>query len=379
MLATLTEVRADRLVAIVLLLQARGQQTAGQLAETLETSERTIRRDLDALLVAGVPLYSQRGRGGGWALLGGHRLDLSGFTAEEAQALFLVAGAGSPAFRGVEPGVRSALRKVFAALPEPLRAEADAAIETTVVEATGWWRSPEPPDEEEPQLAPLRAAVLARVQVELEYAKPGAPPSRRRVHPYGLVAKGGVWYLLAGTAEGRRTFRVSRVQGVTRLEQPAEIPQGFDLASEWASAQRDFLARLPGTQVELEVEERAVLALTSLLKGWAEVTPFGTEALEQVAVPPGWRRLSVTVPHPRAALAPLASFGAKVRVLSPPELRADLARLGEELVLAYGAPESERATTIRTRTNGHPCAAISSRPDEPAGAGRSAASGPPIR
>jgi predicted DNA-binding transcriptional regulator YafY len=95
-------VRADRLVAIILLLQTRGQLTAGELAELLDTSERTVRRDLDALLTAGVPLYSQRGRGGGWALLGGHRLNLTGFTVEEAQALFLVAGTGSSAVAGVE-------------------------------------------------------------------------------------------------------------------------------------------------------------------------------------------------------------------------------------------------------------------------------------
>src|SRR5579875_2743418 len=105
------EVRADRLVAIVLLLQAHGQLTAGQLAELLETSERTVRRDLEALGMAGVPVYSQRGRGGGWALLNGHRLDLTGFTEEEARALFVVAGTGSAARGGREPALHSALRK----------------------------------------------------------------------------------------------------------------------------------------------------------------------------------------------------------------------------------------------------------------------------
>jgi predicted DNA-binding transcriptional regulator YafY len=239
--------RADRLVAIVLLLQARGQLTAGELAGLLETSERTIRRDLDALLMAGVPLYSLRGRNGGWALLGGHRLDLTGFTVEEAQALFLVAGSPASAVSGVEPGLRSALRKVFAALPESLRSHAAAATRATVFDPLGWGRAAEEP----PLLDDVRSAVLQRVQVDIDYAKRGAPPEPRRVQPYGLIAKGGVWYLLAGTAHGRRTFRVSRVRAVRPTTLAVELPPSFDLAAEWASAQRDFLGALQVVRVHL--------------------------------------------------------------------------------------------------------------------------------
>src|SRR5690349_2121207 len=106
-------------MAIVLLLQQRVQVTAAEVARELEVSERTARRDLDALAVAGVPLYSQPGRGGGWRLIGGARTDLSGLTAGEARALFLVAGPAA-----ATPGVRAALRKLVRALPEPFRAAA---------------------------------------------------------------------------------------------------------------------------------------------------------------------------------------------------------------------------------------------------------------
>jgi len=320
-------VRADRLVAIVLLLQAHGQLTAAQLAELLETSERTIRRDLEALCMAGVPLYSQRGRGGGWALLGGHRLDLTGFTVEEAEALFLVAGAQSSAAGGVGPGLRSALRKVFAALPEPLQARAQAATSTSYVDPAGWGRAPV---EEPPLLAELRDAVLAKVQVDIDYAKPGSGPERRRVHPYGLVSKRGVWYLLAGTAQGRRTFRVSRVHGAARTEEPAEVPEGFDLSAAWESAQRDFVERMQVVEVELEIAERSVLALTSALRGWTSID-------EAAGSSEGWRRLTISVPHARVAASELSRFGGDVRVISPPEVRAELARIGAELVAAHAA------------------------------------------
>lgn len=320
-------------MAIVLLLQTHGQLTAGQIAEHLETSERTVRRDLDALLLAGVPLYSQRGRGGGWALIGGHRLDLTGFTVEEARALFLFVGARQGA-GGAEVGLRSALRKIMVALPEPLRAQAAAATRSTVIDPAGWGgeRGDDPP-----ALGPLREAVLAQVQVDLDYAKPGSPPATRRVHPYGLVAKRGVWYLLAGTDRGRRTFRVSRVTAVAPVDEPALVPAGFDLAAEWDDAEADFAARLRVVDVVVDVAEPAVLGVSAAFRGWAGVDDAGA------GEPPddGWRRLRLSVPHLRAAAVNLAPFGAAVRVIDPGALRADLLRIGQELVTANRGPVND--------------------------------------
>lgn len=323
--------RADRLVAIVLLLQAHGQLTARQISEYLEMSERTVRRDLDALLLAGIPLYSQRGRGGGWALMGGHRLNLTGFTVEEARALFLFVG-DRRGPRGAEPGLRSALRKIMAALPEPLRVQAEAATRSTVVDPAGWGRGG---GGEPPLLDPLREAVLAKVQVDLGYAKPGAQPSTRRVHPYGLVSKRGVWYLLAGTARGRRTFRVSRVTAVVPADEPAVVPEGFDLTAEWDQAEADFTARLQVVHVVVDVSEAAVFGLSAVLGGWA-----GLEEVAGATPDRGWRRFRLSVPHLRAAAVNLAPFGSGVRVVEPETLRDDLVRIGEELVEANRRPLS---------------------------------------
>lgn len=131
------QVRADRLVAILLMLQQREQVTAAEVALELEVSERTARRDLDALAMAGVPVYSMQGRGGGWRLLGGARIDLSGLTASEARALFLVAGPAATA----TPAVKAALRKLVRALPEPFREQAEAAATSVVVDPRHWGES----------------------------------------------------------------------------------------------------------------------------------------------------------------------------------------------------------------------------------------------
>ncbi|MGH9091900.1 MAG: helix-turn-helix transcriptional regulator, partial [Acidimicrobiales bacterium] len=348
--------RADRLVAIVLLLQAHGQLTAGQLSEHLETSERTVRRDLDALLLAGVPLYSQRGRGGGWALLGGHRLNLTGFTAGEARALFLLVGArrGSG---GTDAGLRSALRKIMVALPEPLREQAEAATRSTVVDPAGWGREP---GGDPPFLDRLRDAVLARVQVDLGYAKPGSEPGTRRVHPYGLVLKRGVWYLLAGTDRGRRTFRVSRVTSVAAADEPAVVPEGFDLDAEWGAAEADFAARLRVVDVVVDVAETAVLGLSAVFRGWA--------GLDEVAgTPPdgGWRRFRVSVPHHQAAVASLAPFGAAVRVVEPASVRADLARIGQELVAANRRVPAPDGRPLLEAPDGYAGGATTGAPPSP--------------
>src|SRR5207248_6385013 len=130
------DMRADRLVAILLMLQARGQVTAAEVATELEVSERTARRDLEALGMAGLPIYSQQGRNGGWMLHGGARTDLSGLTAAEARALFLVAGPSSSA----TPEVKAALRKLVRALPEPFRESAQAAASAVLIDPTDWDR-----------------------------------------------------------------------------------------------------------------------------------------------------------------------------------------------------------------------------------------------
>lgn len=314
------------MVAIVLLLQARGQMTAPQLAAELEVSERTVRRDLDALLLSGVPLYSQRGRGGGWALLDGHRIDLSGMTVQEVQALFLVAGPQALTAGGVESGLRSALRKLLAALPGPVREEAARATAAVHVDPLRWSGQQEaaPPA----TLQALREAVLAGHQVELTYEKPGSDPGTRRVHPYGLVSKAGTWYLVGGTAAGLRTFRLSRVRTVEPTADPVDRPEGFDLAAAWNDVVDRVAERTRGVAVDFRVEPGAERHVAGGLGAWI---PLRSSAAEP-------RRFVATFPDERVAALELARFGARVRVLSPEGVRARLVELGREIVAAHTAP-----------------------------------------
>jgi predicted DNA-binding transcriptional regulator YafY len=329
-------VRADRLVAIVLLLQTHGQRTAGQLAEELETSERTIRRDLDALSGAGVPVYAQRGRGGGWALVGGHRIDLSGLTSAEARSLVLAA-VGVPG----QDDVDAALRKVLAALPAVLRDQVVAARARVHVDRSRWGphhHGHVPGDDRgtEGTLGRLRHALERGVQVDLCYARPGQEPSWRRVHPHGLVLKSGTWYLVGTSASGLRTYRVERVEGLQVTDEPATTPAGFDLRATWEATQRDFATLRPSAAVavELLVEAAAWPRLSAGLGAWWALDDLGVGT-------DGRRRVQLRVPTEAHAAAELVGFGDSVEVRSPPEVRAHLATLGRRLVARYSTPPAD--------------------------------------
>ena len=313
--------RADRLVAVLLILQARGRVTAGELAEELEISERTARRDLEALAMAGIPVYSQAGRGGGWSLIGGARTDLSGLTAAEARALFLVAGPSAAA----TPKMKAALRKLVRALPEPLRAEAEAAASAVVLDPTSWDRTTVPPPV---HLEELQRAVMDGVQVRIRYAGRDRPESERVVHPLGLVAKRSVWYLVAGTDAGQRTFRVSRVREVTRTEDPVERPEGFDLAEAWRSILDSIDERRAGVRGVAMADEEAVRWLRPA---------FGSRLTIGDVDSDGRTRVEIRSWNAHSLASELAPFGDRIEVLEPDEVRSELARLATELARLYGA------------------------------------------
>jgi predicted DNA-binding transcriptional regulator YafY len=216
--------RADRLVAALLLLQARGRMTAAELASELEISVATARRDLEALSAAGIPVYPQPGRGGGWSLLGGARTDLSSLSATEAQALFLLADPAAAA----SDAAKAALRKLVRALPQTFRADAQAAASATMIDPTRWGEH----DRHRPEMAGLlQAAVIRRRKVRLTYVGRARQRTERLVDPWGLVDKDDTWYLLAGTSRGQRTFRVDRIITAEPTDQPAERPHDFTLAT----------------------------------------------------------------------------------------------------------------------------------------------------
>lgn len=301
------------------MLQARGTITAAQVAAELEISERTARRDLEALGLAGLPIYSKQGRGGGWSLLGGARTDLSGLNAAEARALFLVLGPSSAA----TPEVRAALRKLVRALPESFRAGAQAAASAVVVDSVDWDRAAAPPPR---HLDALQRAVIDGMQVVLGYQGPDKPGGERVVHPLGLAAKGSVWYLLAETELGMRTFRVSRVTSVEQTGEPVVRPADFDLGTAWRAVTAVVDERRRAVRATLLVREAMIGNLRSLVGSRLAVGPAGPAGTVTAEVS-GGSALRIAVE--------LAGFGSSVEVLHPPEVRDHLARLGRELTERY--------------------------------------------
>ncbi|HET7490056.1 MAG TPA: YafY family protein [Acidimicrobiales bacterium] len=311
--------RADRLVATLLFLQSRGRVTAAEVAEELEVSVKTARRDLEALSIAGIPVYSQAGRGGGWSLVGGARTDLSGLTAAEARTLFLVAGPSS----AVTPEAKAALRKLVQALPETFRAEAEKAAAAIVLDPARWGgRAPTAP----PHLETLQQAVIEGAQVRLGYTDAKGAVSERVVHPLGLVSKGTTWYLLADTDAGRRTFRVWRVRSAEITGEPAARPDGFDLRAAWD----EVVATLD--------EHRSTRTVTALvdpsLLRWLRAH-FGTRLTVGAAGDDGRLPVELAFPEHHDPARELCAYGEGLEVLGPPEVRAALAAIGAGLVRRY--------------------------------------------
>ncbi|MEV5694596.1 helix-turn-helix transcriptional regulator [Micromonospora globbae] len=312
--------RADRLVAALLLLQARGRTTAAELAEQLEVSVATARRDLEALSAAGIPVYPQPGRGGGWSLLGGARTDLSGLTATEAQALFLLAGPAA----ATAPQVKSALRKLVRALPGTFHADAEAAADAVVVDPARWGE----PNRARPEMVDaLQAAVVRRRKVRLTYADRAGQHTERMVDPLGLVDKDDVWYLLAGTAHGQRTFRVDRIRDAVVTDLAAQRPPDFRLPAAWQRVVEEMERRRSLLSATVLVDARFVPVLQS---------QFGRHCEVLDSVRDGRRRVRLAAPTARTIAEQVAGWGARIEVLEPAAVRAELARIGTELTARYG-------------------------------------------
>ena len=295
--------RADRLVAALLTLQARGRVTAAQLADELEVSVATARRDLEALSAAGIPVYPQIGRGGGWRLLGGARTDLSGLTGPEARALFLLVGPAA----SVDPDAKAALRKLVRALPESFRSDAAAAADAIVLDPGEWGLPPA----ERPVLLPvLEEAVVQRRRVRVRYAAWNREPVDRLVDPWGLVRKRERWYLLGAVDGAERTYRVDRMLDAVVTDEPAERPA--DLERRRADASATVIADA---------------GIVPLLR-----TQFGQRAVEEAEIDDLRSRVLVTAPTEQLLARGLAGWAEYVEVIEPTSLREELLRLGRVLL-----------------------------------------------
>jgi predicted DNA-binding transcriptional regulator YafY len=320
-------VRASRLVSVLLLLQARGQLTAGELARELEVSERTIHRDVEALSASGVPIYAERGAQGGIRLVDGYRTRLTGMTGEEAEALFLAGMPGPAAELGLGTVVAGAQLKVLASLPPELRVRASRLVERFHLDAGDWFRRSQPV----PHLGALSDAVWNAHRIAIEYDR-GEGPTHRLLEPLGLVLKAGTWYVVAAVDSQIRTYRVSRVVAAEPTEERFERPEAFDLARYWAEAAEAYEREVPRVAVDVRVRPDRLGPLRDAV---GNAVLDAAEYLSEPD-PEGWLRLRVRLDWPDEAPLTLLRAGPWLEVLGPPEIRARVASAARAIVGRYG-------------------------------------------
>ncbi|WP_175409255.1 YafY family protein [Streptomyces sp. TRM64462] len=319
--------RAARLIKMVLLLQSRPSMTAAELARELEVSERTITRDALALSEAGVPVYADRGRAGGYRLVGGYRTRLTGLARSEAEALFLSGVPGALREMGLHDAASAARLKVSAALLPSLRDASETAAQRFHLDAPGWYQEPETPE-----LLPLIAeAVWGDRLVRALYRRADADVERE-LAPYGLVLKAGVWYLCARAGEAFRVYRVDRFTAVALCEERFVRDEGFDLPGFWEERAAEFARSILRTEAVVRLSEAGARRLP-----YATDQAAAREALAAAGPPDPAGRVTVTLPveSEEVAFSQLLALGPEAEVLEPPSLRARFAETAARLRELY--------------------------------------------
>lgn len=332
--------RADRIVRLMLLLQSRKGCTVPRLARELQVSERTVHRDLDALSSSGVPVFATRGAKGGVSLMDGWKTQLTGFTRPELQSLAAIGPAGALEDLGLSGPLRNALVKLAASLPSLQQPALEYARQRLHVDASSWFG----PRERVPWLAVLRDAAWQNRSVSLEYRDFEGRASRRVVNPLGLVVKAERWYLVAGTDEGPRVFRGSRIGRVRLLETTFARPGGFNLPGFWAEWGKRFSEKRASYEVHLKLSREAEKALR-------EIRPPADQARLDDARKSHQRSVTIDFERESIAVSQLCTLPEGVEVLAPESLRQRLLALGIRLRALYSrtplSPAAPRARRAR--------------------------------
>ncbi|MBQ1120661.1 YafY family protein [Streptomyces sp. B15] len=322
---------AGRLLSVLLLLQSRGRTSARGLAEELGVSVRTAYRDVARLQAAGVPVYAEPGRGGGYQLVDGYRTRLTGMSEGEARALFFAGLPGPAADLGLAAEVTAARLKLLAALPTGLREEAERSAAVFHLDAPGWYREPE----QTPYLTLFVDAVITQRAVDVRYRRWRAPQEvRRRLRPYGLVLKSGVWYLVAAGKNRIATYRVTQVLDAVLSDERFDRPQDFDLGAYWTSYLDGFQTRRYTGRATVRLSPQGRRRLPD------NVPPEVVRAVDSTATAvgdEGWVEAVIPTESIEHACGELLRLGIHVEVVAPTELRQAMADTVGVLAEAYGS------------------------------------------
>lgn len=315
--------RSSRLLTILLLLQARGQVTARQLASELEVSERTVYRDLDDLSASGVPVYGERGKGGGYRLLEGYRTELTGMSAEEAGTLLLAGAPGPAAELGLGSILATTRLKLLTAVPPGLRETAVRAEQRFYLDPAAWAHDRSRDDR---YLQRVAGAVWHDRRLEIAYARSDGESVQRTIDPLGLVHKTGRWYLVAIADGAERVYRIDRLVAVHERVEPAMRPAGFDVTAFWGSWEAEYAATLPIFRARVVLGPEAMRHRDNL----GPLAP--REVLEQGVGADGWVAQTLEFDTPQVAVAALLALAPQVEVVEPQILRAELSKAAQAIV-----------------------------------------------
>jgi predicted DNA-binding transcriptional regulator YafY len=313
--------RASRLLTILMLLQTRGRMSAPALADELEVSIRTLYRDVDQLSAAGVPVYAERGRLGGFQLMDGWRTRLTGLTPTEAQAMFLAGLPGPASQMGLGDAMAAVQLKLLAALPADWQADARRVSSRFHLDPVGWYRKASPTD----HLPTVAAAVWNEQRLKIRYESWRGVVTRE-IEPLGLVLKAGEWYLAARVGTDPRTYRLSNILEVTLQDMPFERPADFALADYWTASTQRFEAEIQ--------RERATVRLTPL--GMVMLRNLGMNPIETRPEPDGWTRVLLPMETVEHATQEMLRLGAEAEVIMPLALRDRLTEAAQRMVALYG-------------------------------------------
>ena len=327
---------ASRLLSILLRLQSQGRVPAAELARALEVSVRTIYRDIDALSAAGVPVYAEKGRQGGFQLRDGYRTRLTGLDRPEAESLFFAGVPFAAAQLGLGPALERTRLKLLAALPEAARHDAERVASRFHLDPVGWFQGPDA----QRWLPELAGAVWQRRMLHMRYDS-WKGVVERRVAPLGLVLKAGLWYLVAAADGQPRTYRVASIETLQVEDAPAQAPPRFDLARYWARFASDYEARMQSGRASVRARTPALKALARLSHAMAQAVAAAGPADRA-----GWHRLEIPIESIEVAAGELLRLGPDVQALGPPSLRRALRDAVRALQAVYA--RQARATS-RTR------------------------------
>lgn len=318
--------RASRLLSILILLQMRGRLSAEALAEEFEVSVRTIYRDVDQLSAAGVPIYAERGRAGGFQLHDGYRTKLTGFTTQEADAL-LLSGVGAAAQDlGLGADLAAAQLKLLASLPPESGASAERVSARFHLDPMNWYTRADASE----ALKPLAAAVWNEQRIRVRYES-WKDVVERTLDPLGLVLKGGIWYLVASVKDAPRTYRVSNIQDLQTLDTKFTRPRRFNLSRYWSEWAKDFETRLMKEHATIEVSPLG----RRLLRDANAAAHEALTADNKPCKPDGWLRARVPIEGIETAKRQFLRLGAEIKVIEPPSLRTAISEEARKVAAHY--------------------------------------------